>query len=56
MKSTRIILHFILLFMNAGFILYTIQQQSLFELYYNLLTLLLTILYFVLEMPLFNRQ
>ncbi|MBI2151984.1 hypothetical protein HYU21_04620 [Candidatus Woesearchaeota archaeon] len=50
-RTTRIILHFVLLFMNAGFVLYTLQRQGSFELYYNILTVLLTIGYFVLEMP-----
>ncbi len=27
-RTTRIVLHFILLFMNAGFILYTLQRQG----------------------------
>ena len=37
--------------MNAGFILYTLKTQSEFELYYNVTTILLTLMYFVLEIP-----
>lgn len=50
-RTTRITLHFIILFMNAGFILFTLKRQGTFELYYNILTVLFTIIYFVLEMP-----
>ena len=55
-RTTRIILHFILLFMNAGFILFTLKKQGDFELYYNLVTITLTISYLVLEMPFFERD
>ena len=40
--------------MNAGFVLYTLQRQGTFELYYNIVTIVLTITYFVLEMPVEN--
>jgi len=54
-RATRVILHFILLFMNAGFVLYTLGRQGNFELYYNIITILLTITYLVLEMPFFEH-
>lgn len=54
-RTTRIILHFILIFMNAGFVLYTIKRRGNFELYYNIITITLTIAYLVLEMPFIER-
>ncbi len=54
-RKTRVILHFILLFMNAGFVLFTIKRQGMFELYYNIITVVLTITYLVLEMPSFGK-
>lgn len=53
-RTTRVILHFILLFMNAGFVLYTLKRQGVFELYYNIITIVLTIAYLVLEIPFFE--
>lgn len=52
-RASRTILHFILLFMNAGFVLFTLRKQGEFELYYNIVTIVLTITYLVLEMPSF---
>ncbi len=54
-RTTKVVLHFILLFMNAGFVLYTLKKQGTFELYYNIVTITLTIAYLVLEMPVLDR-